>query len=75
MEMFKAKRGRCALARQKRVTSDVLLSFLEGSRVLLVSSLKYQKQPCSGLEDCVAFVGDFKVHLLPCFACFVHESL
>lgn len=75
MEMLKAKWGRCVLARQNRVTSDVLLSFLEGSGVLPVSSLQNQKQPCSGLEDCVAFIGDFKVNLLPCIACFLHGPL
>lgn len=50
-------------------------AFLEGNIVSLVSLLKYQKQPCSVLEDSGAFVGDFKVCLSPCFARFLHEAL
>lgn len=75
MEMLKAKWGRCEPARQNRVTSDVPLSCLEGSGVSLVLLLEYQKQPCSVLEDCDAFVGDFKVSPPPCFTQFLHGAL
>lgn len=42
------------------VTSDVY--FQEGSKVLLVSSLKYKTSRVLGR---IALVGDFKEHLLP----------
>lgn len=78
METLKARWGRCVLARQNRVTSDVLLSFWEGSRVLLVSSLKYQKQPfflfwAWRLRRLRRRFQKYTCH--PAFARFLHEAL